>query len=109
MHSNHGRRGPRAPWLIAAVMLVVGTAGCTMCPDPFDYSGPVAGGGPAQNDFGARTNGILPVRAAPTPWPPVVSDTPTEGPPAEEATGNEVAGTESVLKTAEEPPATATR
>lgn len=106
MHSNRGL--PAAP-VIAAVMLVVGTAGCTMCPDPFDYSGPVAGGGPAQNDFGARTNGILPVRAAPTPWPPVVSDTPADDAPAGKAAVAEAPATESVLKTAEEPPATATR
>lgn len=106
MRSN---RGLPAASVIAAVMLVVGTAGCTMCPDPFDYSGPVAGGGPAQNDFGARTNGILPVRAAPTPWPPVVSDTPADGTPAEAAAVAEAPATESVLKTAEERPATATR
>jgi hypothetical protein len=46
--------------------------GCTMCPDPFDYSGPVPNGSPPQNDFRARSGGILPLGAAPRPWPQVV-------------------------------------
>ena len=99
MRSNRGL--PAA--MIAAVLVVLGTAGCTMCPDPFDYSGPVAGGGPAQNDFGARSNGILPVRAAPTPWPAVVSDGPVD------ENDEDSANAESVLIVAEEPPATMTR
>lgn len=49
-------------------------AGCTMCPDPYDYSGPVPNGSAPQNDFRARSNGILPLNAAPRPWPPVVRD-----------------------------------
>ncbi len=47
-------------------------AGCTMCPDPHDYSGPVPNGSAPQNDFRARSNGILPLGAAPRPWPPIV-------------------------------------
>lgn len=47
-------------------------AGCTMCPDPYDYSGPVPNGSAPQNDFRARSNGILPLGAAPRPWPPIV-------------------------------------
>lgn len=47
-------------------------AGCTMCPDPYDYSGPVPNGSPPQNDFRARSNGILPLGSAPAPWPPLV-------------------------------------
>jgi hypothetical protein len=43
-----------------------------MCPDPFDYSGPVPNGSPPQNDFRARSAGILPLGAAPRPWPQVV-------------------------------------
>jgi hypothetical protein len=48
-------------------------AGCTMCPDPYDYSGPVPNGSAPQNDFRARSNGIEPVGLAPRPWPPIVS------------------------------------
>lgn len=48
------------------------SAGCTMCPDPFDYSGPVPNGSSPQNDFRARSNGILPLGAAPRPWPVIV-------------------------------------
>jgi hypothetical protein len=43
-----------------------------MCPDPFDYSGPVPNGSSPQNDFRARSNGILPLGAAPKPWPLIV-------------------------------------
>jgi len=53
---------------IAAVLL----AGCTMCPDPYDYSGPVPNGSAPQNDFRARSNGIEPIGLAPRPWPPIV-------------------------------------
>ena len=53
--------------------------GCTMCPDPYDYSGPVPNGSSPQNDFRARSNGILPVGAAPVPWPPIVKAGGAEG------------------------------
>ena len=43
-----------------------------MCPDPYDYSGPVPNGSAPQNDFRARSNGIIPIGAAPRPWPPLV-------------------------------------
>jgi len=56
---------------VAAVVLIAAT-GCTMCPDPYDYSGPVPNGSAPQNDFRARSNGILPIGAAPQPWPPIV-------------------------------------
>jgi hypothetical protein len=48
--------------------------GCTMCPDPFDYSGPVPNGSSPQNDFRARSNGILPLGAASRPWPLIVKN-----------------------------------
>ncbi len=54
------------------MLLAVATTGCTMCPDPFDYSGPVPNGSITQNDFCARSNGILPLNASPNPWPPLV-------------------------------------
>lgn len=58
------------------------TAGCTMCPDPYDYSGPVPNGSTPQNDFRARSNGILPIGAAPQPYPAVVKATPHPVPEA---------------------------
>jgi hypothetical protein len=58
----------RAVVLAAAALLT----GCTMCPDPYDYSGPVPNGSAPQNDFRARSGGILPLGAAPLPWPPIV-------------------------------------
>ena len=60
--------------LVACALLATG---CTMCPDPFDYSGPVPNGSAPQNDFMARSNGILPLRSRPLPWPPVVDADPT--------------------------------
>jgi len=45
-----------------------------MCPDPFDYSGPVPNGSSPQNDFRARSNGILPLGASPRPWPLIVKN-----------------------------------
>ena len=65
---------PRA-WTFAAVAAVgLSSVGCTMCPDPFDYSGPVPNGSSPQNDFRARSNGILPLGAAPRPWPLIVKN-----------------------------------
>jgi hypothetical protein len=65
--------------------------GCTMCPDPFDYAGPVPNGSVAQNDFAARSNGILPVRATPLPWPPIVQAPPQQPTPADDPTAAEPA------------------
>jgi hypothetical protein len=65
--------------------------GCTMCPDPFDYAGPVPNGSVAQNDFAARSNGILPVRATPLPWPPIVQASPQQPTPADDLTEAEPA------------------
>lgn len=53
-------------------MAAMVASGCTMCPDPYDYSGPVPNGSAPQNDFRARSNGILPLGAAPMPWPLIV-------------------------------------
>ena len=65
---------PRA-WTLAAVAAAgLTSVGCTMCPDPFDYSGPVPNGSSPQNDFRARSNGILPLGAAPRPWPLIVKN-----------------------------------
>lgn len=63
---------PRSPWTAWAIALALTVTGCTMCPDPFDYAGPVPNGSASQNDFMARSNGILPLRAQPAPWPQVV-------------------------------------
>ncbi len=52
--------------------VVAAAAGCTMCPDPYDYSGPVPNGSAPQNDFRARSNGIIPIGTLPRPWPPIV-------------------------------------
>lgn len=62
------RPAARLAWLGA----VVAFTGCTMCPDPYDYSGPVPNGSAPQNEFRARSRGILPVGAAARPWPPIV-------------------------------------
>jgi hypothetical protein len=64
------------------------TTGCTMCPDPFDYAGPVPNGSVAQNDFAARSQGILPVRATQLPWPPIVDATPAVPTPADDPHGS---------------------
>jgi hypothetical protein len=65
---------PRA-WTLATVAAVgLASVGCTMCPDPFDYSGPVPNGSSPQNDFRARSTGILPLGAAPKPWPLIVKN-----------------------------------
>ena len=56
---------------LAAAIMAVAT-GCTMCPDPYDYSGPVPNGSAPQNDFRARSNGIIPIGMLPKPWPQIV-------------------------------------
>jgi hypothetical protein len=77
--------------LIAAIMACLVSTGCTMCPDPFDYAGPVPNGSVSQNDFAARSNGILPVRATPLPWPPLVDTSPRTPTPADELLEGEAA------------------
>ncbi len=57
--------------MLAAAVLAIAT-GCTMCPDPYDYSGPVPNGSAPQNDFRARSNGIIPIGMLPKPWPQIV-------------------------------------
>lgn len=84
---------PRRAFLACAAVL---TAGCTMCPDPFDYSGPVPNGSAPQNDFLARSNGILPTGVAPKPFPPLVKAEP----------GGEESRTEAPQPTVDEPAAT---
>lgn len=76
-------RGGRGMKLVAVALSLLAT-GCTMCPDPFDYAGPVPNGSVSQNDFAARSNGILPVRATPLPWPPIVQAAPRMPTPAED-------------------------
>lgn len=61
--------------LVAAVAVATLT-GCTMCPDPFDYSGPVPNGNVAQNDFRARSNGIRPLGGQSPTWPRIVGSSP---------------------------------
>jgi hypothetical protein len=67
---GHGSRSIFVP--LAAAAILAGVAGCTMCPDPHDYAGPVPNGSAPQNDFRVRSNGILPIGATPPPWPTVV-------------------------------------
>lgn len=77
-----GRRSRTAASLCGrlAVMAVAAfLSGCTMCPDPYDYAGPVPNGSSPQNDFRARSNGILPIGATPVPWPSIVKSGGVEG------------------------------
>ena len=73
------RTVPIAPGRVAIMAVAALLAGCTMCPDPYDYSGPVPNGSSPQNNFRARSNGILPVGAAPVPWPPIVKASGVKG------------------------------
>lgn len=75
-------------------LCLAAVAGCRICPDPFDYSGPVPNGSVTQNDFRARSNGTRQLGAAPHPWPPVVQDEQPSMPVAADE------GTSSVLVTA---------
>lgn len=61
----------RGSWGIV-VSAVAFAGGCTICPSPFDYSGPVPNGSVTQNDFCARSAGTRPLRSSPLVWPPVV-------------------------------------
>lgn len=66
--------------LMVVALLTAGT-GCTMCPDPYDYTGPVPNGSSPQNDFRARSNGVLPIGGTARPWPAIVShEAPRPGP-----------------------------
>jgi len=64
------RTGSRVRCVAASLVLATG---CTMCPDPLDYAGPVPNGSAPQNDFRARSNGILPMGGVAQPWPQIVS------------------------------------
>lgn len=81
MTRRSGDNPSRPGFTGAAMLLLAVSTGCTMCPDPFDYSGPVPNGSAPQNDLCARSNGILPLNAAPRPWPLIVND---QGPEKEE-------------------------
>ena len=72
----------RRPFLACASAVTLLVSGCTMCPDPYDYSGPVPNGSTPQNDFHARSNGILPTGATPRPFPPIVKAEPQPDPVA---------------------------
>lgn len=86
---------PRAGARAWAVSLLLAAPGCTICPDPFDYSGPVPNRSAPQNDFRARSGGIAPLDGVPRPWPPVVRAAPGTDDPAPQA----------VVAAAEEPAA----
>jgi len=87
-----------------AVVVLCAGAGCTICPDPFDYSGPVPNGSAPQNDFRARSNGIRPVGGVPRPWPPVVQAVPRD---EDALTLNAVVAAKAQADDAEEPSDTA--
>lgn len=72
-------RTGRLPIVVVAIVCLLGGAGCTMCPDPYDSSGPVPNGSAPQNDFHARSNGIIPLGSSPLPWPAVVDAAPVQG------------------------------
>lgn len=84
-HGGPGARRAGGGWCVAILLV---SAGCTMCPDPFDYSGPVPNGSPPHNDFRARSNGILPLGVAPQPFPPLVDDEEVQGAPASDPDGS---------------------
>jgi len=63
---------PARACLPLALLVPVLATGCTMCPNPFDYAGPVPNGSVTQNDFRARSGGIIPIAAVPRPWPALV-------------------------------------
>ena len=79
-------------WRVAcAGSAMLAAAGCTMCPDPFDYAGTVPNGSAPQNDFRARSNGILPIGTAARPFPPVVKASPEQPSPTRPAVAAEPA------------------
>jgi hypothetical protein len=57
---------------VVVAMAALLVTGCTICPNPFDYSGPVPNGSAPQNDFRARSNGVIPIGMTPQPWPQIV-------------------------------------
>ena len=85
------------PLLLAAL---AGAGGCTMCPDPLDYSGPVPNGSTPQNNFWARSNGILPLGASPRPWPPIVQS-PTPAAPLPETLAADQSATQAGVEAAD--------
>lgn len=96
MNTYRTPRGVACPWVLA---LLLGVTGCTICPDPFDYSGPVPNGSAPQNDFRARSGGITPLDGVPRPWPPVVQATPD----SDDASRTAVTAAVEELPTAAEP------
>ena len=57
---------------VLAMIGLLAATGCTICPSPYDYSGPVPNGSVTQNDFCARSGGTRPLRRGPLVWPHVV-------------------------------------
>lgn len=57
---------------VLAMIGLLAATGCTICPSPYDYSGPVPNGSVTQNDFCARSGGTRPLRNGPLVWPHVV-------------------------------------
>ncbi len=62
----------RQGWSLVVLVSVAAASGCTLCPSPYDYSGPVPNGSVTQNDFCARSGGTRPLRSGPLVWPQVV-------------------------------------
>jgi len=90
-------RAARRRMAVATVGLLF--TGCTMCPNPFDYAGPVPNGSAPQNDFRARSNGVIPIGGTPQPWPQIVErdvDEPMIAPEPDAIAALQVAGTEEV-------------
>ena len=65
---------------VVVAVAVMAAGGCTICPSPYDYSGPVPNGSVTQNDFCARSGGTRPLRSSPLVWPQVVQSEEPSGP-----------------------------
>ena len=81
----------RQGWSLVVLVSVAAASGCTLCPSPYDYSGPVPNGSVTQNDFCARSGGTRPLRSAPLVWPQVVQ---TEAPESLNEESREVLATD---------------
>lgn len=68
--TRHATEGLTAGRAIGAVACLL--CGCTICPSPYDYSGPVPQGSVTQNDFCARAGGNRPIGVTPPVWPEIV-------------------------------------
>jgi len=79
MNASRGRRSLPAS-VVATASAAALLAGCTICPSPYDYAGPVPNGSAPQFDWRARSGGILPLGAAPRPWPSLVQGAEADAP-----------------------------